>query len=204
MKIICIGRNYADHAKELGNEVPEEPVIFLKPETALLRNNEPFFIPDFAEEFHYETEMVVKINRVGKSIAPQFAHRYYEEIGMGIDFTARDLQNKLKAKGLPWERAKAFDRSAGISKHFIPKQRFKDVQNINFSLMVNGQERQKGYTGDMLFKVDDIIAYVSKFFTLKIGDLIYTGTPQGVGQVNIGERFEVFLENEKMMDFLIK
>ncbi len=204
MKIICIGRNYVDHAKELGNEVPEEPVIFLKPETALLRNNEPFFIPDFAEEFHYETEMVVKINRVGKSIAPQFAHRYYDEIGMGIDFTARDLQSKLKEKGLPWERAKAFERSAGISKHFISKKRFKDIQNLNFTLLVNGQERQKGFTGDMLFKVDDIIAYVSKFFTLKIGDLIYTGTPQGVGPVNIGERFEVFLENEKMMDFLIK
>ncbi|GAF04413.1 fumarylacetoacetate hydrolase family protein [Saccharicrinis fermentans] len=204
MKIICIGRNYVNHAKELGNEVPEEPVIFLKPDTALLRNNDPFFVPDFAEEFHYETEMVVKINRLGKSIAPQFAHRYYEEIGMGIDFTARDLQSKLKSKGLPWERAKAFDHSAGISKNFISKHRFKDVQNLNFSLLINGEERQKGYTGDMLFKVDDIIAYVSKFFTLKIGDLIYTGTPAGVGKVNIGDRFEVFLENEKMMDFLIK
>ena len=204
MKIICIGRNYVDHAKELGNEIPEEPVIFLKPETALLRNNSPFFIPDFAEEFHYETELVIKINRVGKSIASEFAHRYYDEIGMGIDFTARDLQSKLKAKGLPWERAKGFDQSAGISKHFIPKQLFKDIQNINFSLLVNGIERQKGYTGDMLFKVDDIIAYVSRFFTLKIGDLIYTGTPQGDGKVNIGDRFEVFLENQKMMDFLIK
>ena len=204
MKIICIGRNYINHAKELGNDVPEEPVIFFKPDTALLRNNEPFFVPDFAEEFHYETEMVVKINRLGKNIAPQFAHRYYEEIGMGIDFTARDLQSKLKAKGLPWEKAKAFDRSAGISKHFISKHRFKDIQNLNFKLLVNGEERQVGYTGDMLFKVDDIIAYVSKFFTLKIGDLIYTGTPAGVGKVNIGERFEVYLENEKMMDFLIK
>ncbi|WP_066629543.1 fumarylacetoacetate hydrolase family protein [Labilibacter marinus] len=204
MKIICIGRNYADHAKELGNQVPSEPVIFLKPDTALLRNNDPFFVPDFAEEFHYETELVVKINRLGKNISKQFAPRYYEEVGMGMDFTARDLQSKLKAKGLPWERAKAFDHSAGISKSFISKQSFKDIQNLNFKLLVNGEERQIGYTGDMLFKVDEIIAYVSKFFTLKIGDLIYTGTPAGVGRVNIGERFEVFLENQKMMDFLIK
>ncbi len=204
MKIICIGRNYVNHAKELGNKVPEEPVIFFKPDTALLRNNEPFFIPDFAEEFHYETELVVKINRLGKNIAPQFAHRYYEEIGMGIDFTARDLQSKLKLEGLPWEKAKAFDRSAAISKVFISKHRFKDIQNINFKLLVDGNERQNGYTGNMIFNVDDIIAYVSKFFTLKIGDLIYTGTPAGVGKVNIGERFEVFLEKEKMMDFLIK
>ncbi len=204
MKIICIGRNYVNHAKELGNQVPAEPVIFLKPDTALLRNNDPFFVPDFAQEFHYETELVVKINRLGKNIAPQFAHRYYEEIGMGIDFTARDLQSKLKAKGLPWEKAKAFDKSAGISKQFISKNRFKDIQNLQFKLLVNGEERQNGYTGDMIFKVDEIISYVSQFFTLKIGDLIYTGTPEGVGKVNIGERFEVFLENEKMMDFLIK
>jgi len=204
MKIICIGRNYAKHAAELKNEVPEEPVIFLKPDTALLRNNQPFFIPDFASEFHYETELVVKINRLGKNIATQFAHRYYDEIGMGIDFTARDLQSKLKEKGLPWERAKAFDSSAAISKMFIPTTKIKDIQNLNFKLLINGQERQTGYTGDMLFKVDEIIAYVSQFFTLKIGDLIFTGTPAGVGKVNIGERFEVFLENEKMMDFLIK
>ncbi len=204
MKIICIGRNYAKHAKELSNEVPEEPVIFLKPDTALLRNNDPFFIPDFAEDFHYETELVVKINRLGKNIGKQFAYRYYNEIGMGIDFTARDLQAKLKEKGLPWERAKAFDHSAGISKKFIDKKKFKDIQNINFKLLVNGEERQVGYTGDMLFKVDEIIEYVSKFFTLKIGDLIYTGTPAGVGPVKIGDHFEVFLEKEKMMDFFIK
>ncbi len=204
MKIICIGRNYAKHAKELQNEVPEEPVIFLKPDTALLRNNDPFFIPEFAEDFHYETELVVKIDRLGKNIGKQFAHRYYSEIGMGIDFTARDLQAKLKDKGLPWERAKAFDHSAAISKKFIDKNKFKDIQNINFKLLVNNEERQIGYTGDMLFKVDEIIEYVSKFFTLKIGDLIYTGTPAGVGSVKIGDHFEVFLENEKMMDFLIK
>ncbi len=204
MKIICIGRNYAKHAKELQNEVPEEPVIFLKPDTALLRNNDPFFIPEFAEDFHYETELVVKIDRLGKNIGKQFAHRYYSEIGMGIDFTARDLQAKLKDKGLPWERAKAFDHSAAISKKFIDKNKFKDIQNINFKLLVNNEERQMGYTGDMLFKVDEIIEYVSKFFTLKIGDLIYTGTPAGVGSVKIGDHFEVFLENEKMMDFLIK
>ncbi len=204
MKIICVGRNYVDHAKELNNQVPDEPVLFLKPDTALLRNNDPFFVPDFAEEFHYETELVVKINRLGKHIAPEFAHRYYEEIGMGIDFTARDLQSKLKAKGLPWEKAKAFDHSAGISKYFVPKSKFKDIQNINFKLLVDGEIRQEGNTHQMLFKVDELIAYISKFFTLKIGDLIYTGTPSGVGKVSIGERFEVFLENEKMMDFLIK
>ncbi|WP_075603922.1 fumarylacetoacetate hydrolase family protein [Saccharicrinis aurantiacus] len=204
MKIICIGRNYADHAKELKNQIPSEPVIFIKPDTALLRNNDPFFVPDFAEDFHYEAELVVKINRLGKHIAPEFAHRYYDEIGMGIDFTARDLQSKLKEKGLPWEKAKAFDASAGISKQFVPKSKFKDVQNINFKLLVNGELRQDGNTNDMLFKIDDIIAYVSKFFTLKIGDLIYTGTPAGVGRVTIGERFEVFLEDDKMMDFLIK
>ncbi len=204
MKIICIGRNYARHASELKNEIPEEPVIFLKPDTALLRNNDPFFVPDFASDFHYEAELVVKINRLGKNIGRQFAHRYYSEVGMGIDFTARDLQSKLKEKGLPWEKAKAFDHSAAISKRFIPVSSFKDIQNLNFRLIVNDELRQEGFTGDMLFKVDEIIAYVSKFFTLKIGDLIYTGTPEGVGSVKIGDRFEVLLENEKMMDFLIK
>ncbi len=204
MKIICIGRNYAKHANELQNEVPKEPVIFLKPDTALLRNNDPFFIPEFAEDFHFETELVVKIDRLGKNIGRQFAHRYYSEIGMGIDFTARDLQAKLKEKGLPWERAKAFDHSAAISMKFIDKNKFKDIQNVSFKLLINGQERQLGYTGDMIFKVDEIIEYVSKFFTLKIGDLIYTGTPAGVGSVNIGDHFEVFLEKEKMMDFLVK
>lgn len=204
MKIICIGRNYVKHVQELNNVIPDEPVIFLKPETALLRNNQPFFVPDFANEFHYETELVVKINRLGKNIGKQFANRYYSEVGMGIDFTARDLQSKLKEKGLPWERAKAFDSSAAISKSFMSTSKFKDVQNVNFKLLVNGEERQAGFTGHMLFKVDEIIAYVSRFFTLKIGDLIYTGTPAGVGAVNIGDRFEVFLENEKMMDFLIK
>ncbi len=204
MKIICIGRNYAKHAGELNNEIPEEPVIFLKPDTALLRNNDPFFVPDFAADFHYETELVVKINKLGKNISKQFAHRYYNEIGMGIDFTARDLQSELKEKGLPWERAKAFDHSAAISKKFISVSSFKDIQNLNFRLIINDEVRQTGYTGDMLFKVDEIIAYVSKFFTLKIGDLIYTGTPEGVGSVKIGDRFEVMLENHKMMDFLIK
>ncbi len=204
MKIICIGRNYSRHASELKNEIPEEPVVFLKPDTALLRNNDPFFIPDFASEFHYETELVVKINRLGKNIGRQFAHRYYSEVGMGIDFTARDLQSELKEKGLPWERAKAFDHSAAISKRFIPVTSFRDIQNLKFQLIVNDEVRQVGYTGDMLFKVDEIIAYVSRFFTLKIGDLIYTGTPEGVGSVKIGDRFEVVLENEKMMDFLIK
>ena len=203
MKILCIGRNYEEHARELKNPLPPEPVVFSKPDSAILRANNPFFIPDFANEFHHEVEIVVRINRLGKNIAPQFANRYYEEIGIGIDFTARDLQDELRSKGLPWEKCKAFDGSAAISE-FVSKSRYKDVQNINFRLDINGQTRQKGNTFDMIFTIDQIIAHVSEYFTLKIGDLIYTGTPAGVGTVAIGDRLQAYIEEEVMMDFLIK
>jgi len=203
MKILCIGRNYVDHIKELNNQMPTEPVIFAKPDSALLLKNRPFFIPDFAKEFHHEVEMVVKINRIGKNIAPQFAHRYYEEVGLGIDFTARDLQSKLKEKGLPWEKAKAFDGSAVLSE-FISKDEFKNIQDIDFKLEVNGETRQRGNTSLMIHSVDEIIAHVSQYFTLKIGDLIYTGTPAGVGAVKINDRLQGYLGDKMMFDFLIK
>ncbi|MBS2098484.1 fumarylacetoacetate hydrolase family protein [Carboxylicivirga linearis] len=203
MKILCIGRNYVDHIKELNNQMPTEPVIFAKPDSALLLKNRPFFIPDFAQEFHHEVEMVVKINRIGKNIAPQFANRYYEEIGLGIDFTARDLQSKLKEKGLPWEKAKAFDGSAVLSE-FVSKDEFKNIQDIDFKLDVNGETRQQGNTSLMINSVDEIIAHVSQYFTLKIGDLIYTGTPAGVGPVKINDRLQGYLGDKMMFDFLIK
>ena len=204
MKIICIGRNFADHAKELGNEKPSSPVIFLKPDTALLRNNDPFFIPDFSEEIHHEIELVIKINRLGKNIQPKFAHKYYDEIGLGIDFTARDLQFDLREKGLPWEKAKAFDSSAALSKKFIPKSELGDLSNLSFHLEKNGKKVQVGNTKQMLFKIEEIICYVSKYFTLKIGDLIYTGTPSGVGKVDINDELTGYLKNYKMFDFKIK
>lgn len=207
MKIICVGMNYAKHIDELhGTDFkrPEEPVIFMKPDSALLRVNTPFFIPDFASEFHYETELVVRINRLGRAINRKFAHRYYNEVAMGIDFTARDLQRKLMAAGLPWETSKGFDQSAAISE-FIPlSEAGGDIQNIDFHLDVNGECRQHGNTRDMLFSVDEIIAYVSQFFTLKIGDYIYTGTPVGVGPVAIGDRLQAYIGDRMMMDFLIK
>ncbi|NOZ46668.1 MAG: fumarylacetoacetate hydrolase family protein [Chlorobi bacterium] len=203
MKIIAIGRNYINHAKELNNPVPEKPVFFMKPETAIIRNNKPFFYPDFSENIHYETEIVIKIDKLGKHIAEKFAHRYYREIGIGIDFTARDLQQKAKEKGLPWEIAKAFDGSAPLSE-FVSVNNFKDINNLNFSLKINNKTVQNGTTSDMIFSFDKIIAYVSQFVTLKIGDLIFTGTPAGVGPVNINDRLEAFIENEKMLDFLIK
>ncbi|MCU4176772.1 fumarylacetoacetate hydrolase family protein [Carboxylicivirga sp. N1Y90] len=203
MKILCIGRNYVDHIKELNNQMPGEPVIFSKPDSALLLKNKPFFIPDFAKDFHYEVEVVIKINRLGKNIAPQFAHRYFDEIGLGIDFTARDLQSKLKEKGLPWEKAKAFDGSAVLSE-FVSKDKFKDVQNIDFHLNVNDETRQNGNTSLMIYPIDEIIAHVSQFFTLKIGDLIYTGTPAGVGPITINDRMQGYLQGEKMFDFLVK
>lgn len=202
MKIICIGRNYADHIAELGNERPTDPVIFMKPDTALLRENKPFYYPDFSKEIHYEVELLVKIKKEGKSVEPKFAHKYYDEIGLGIDFTARDLQNELKDKGLPWERSKAFNDSAVISK-FVSKEGF-DIANINFGLSLNGSEVQKGNTSLMLWPVDELIAHVSKFFTLKIGDILFTGTPKGVGPVKIGDRLTGFLETESMFDFEIK
>ena len=203
MKIICIGRNYAAHAKELNNPVPGEPVIFLKPDTALLAKKMPFFYPDFSKDVHYEAELVVRIDKVGKNIPQQFAHKYYSQLSVGIDFTARDLQQEYKKNGLPWERAKAFDGSAPVGK-FIDKEQFSNLNELNFSLKINGEERQRGNTANMLFSIDAIIAYVSTFFTLKIGDLLFTGTPEGVGPVNIGDKMEAYIENQKVFDLKIK
>ena len=203
MKIICIGRNYAEHAKEMNAAVPTEPVFFLKPDTAVIKDNAPFYYPDFSKEIHHEVELILKINKVGKNIDPQFANKYYDEIGIGIDFTARDLQAKCKEKGLPWEKAKAFDGSAPVGR-FIDKKKLKDINNINFQLNINGKTVQKGNTKDLLFPFDTVIAYVSKFFTLKTGDLIYTGTPEGVGPVVIGDRLQASIENEELLDFQIK
>lgn len=203
MKIICIGRNYAEHAKEMNAPVPAEPVFFLKPDTAIIKNNLPFYYPDFTKEIHHEVELVLKINKPGKNIDEKFANKYYEEIGIGIDFTARDIQAKCKEKGLPWEKAKAFDGSAPIGK-FIPKKKLTDIDNINFNLMVNGNVVQVGNTRDLLFKFDEIIAYVSTFFTLKKGDLIYTGTPAGVGPIKIGDKLAASIENELLLAFEIK
>ena len=203
MKIIAIGQNYVAHNKELNNENPTEPVVFMKPDSALLRNNKPFFIPDFTNNVHYETELIVKINRLGKNIAPRFAHRYYSEIGLGIDFTARDVQQKLRAEGKPWELCKAFDNSAVIGK-FLPAEKFENIQDIQFHLDINGKTVQKGNTADMIFPVNELIAYISRFFTLKIGDIIFTGTPAGVGIVNINDRLEGYIFDEKMFDFKVK
>lgn len=204
MKIICIGRNYSEHAKELKNEVPAEPVYFMKPDSALLLRNRPFYIPDFSNEIHHEVELVVKIGRLGKNIQEKFAHRYYDEIGLGVDFTARDIQRECKAKGLPWEKAKGFDSSAVLSNEFISKSELGDVNNIAFSMKKNGEVVQDGNSSDMLFNIDAIIAYVSRFMTLKMGDLIYTGTPAGVGPVAIGDRLEGFIGDRQMFDFQIK
>jgi len=203
MKIICIGRNYSEHAKELKNEVPTEPVYFMKPDSALLLRNRPFYIPDFSNEIHHEVELVVKIARLGKNIQEKFAHRYYDEIGLGVDFTARDIQSECKAKGLPWEKAKGFDSSAVLSE-FLPKSELGDVNQIAFSMKKNGEVIQDGNSSDMLFNIDAIIAYVSRFMTLKMGDLIYTGTPAGVGPVAIGDRLEGFIGEKQMFDFQIK
>ncbi|SHE95921.1 2-keto-4-pentenoate hydratase/2-oxohepta-3-ene-1,7-dioic acid hydratase (catechol pathway) [Mariniphaga anaerophila] len=204
MKIICIGRNYADHARELNNKVPDEPVFFLKPDSAILRNNDPFYIPDWTNEVHHEIELVLKVCRIGKNIEKRFAHRYYDHIGLGVDFTARDVQNELKQKGLPWEKAKAFDQAAVISNTFFPVEEFTDLQNINFGLDINQQTVQKGNSGSMLFDFDSIISHISKYITLKIGDLIYTGTPAGVGPVKIGDQLEGYLNNNKLLDFMVK
>jgi 2-keto-4-pentenoate hydratase/2-oxohepta-3-ene-1,7-dioic acid hydratase in catechol pathway len=203
MKIICIGRNYAEHAKELNNPLPKVPVFFLKPDTCLIQKNQPFFYPDFSDDIHYETEIVVRINKLGKHIQKKFAHTYYSEIGIGIDFTARDLQQKCKENGLPWEISKAFDNAAPISK-FLNIENFKDVQNINFHLDINGKTVQNGNIKDMIFSIDDIIEYVSQFITLRIGDLIFTGTPSGVGAVKIGDQLHAFIENESMLKVDIK
>ena len=204
MKIIAVGLNYESHNQEMKRTFSSsEPVIFMKPESAQLKDSKPFFIPDFSEEIHYETEIVVKINRLGKNIAEEFAHRYYEEITVGIDFTARDLQRNLKEKGLPWEISKGFDNSAAIGK-FVSKETFEDIQNIDFHLDINATTVQQGNTRDMIFSINKIIAYVSKFFTLKIGDLIFTGTPAGVGPVQINDYLEGYIENEKLLGFNIK
>jgi len=203
MKIICIGWNYHDHIKELKNEVPEEPVFFLKPDSALLKNNKPFFLPNFSNEVHHEVEMVLKINRLGKNIEEQFAERYFNEIGLGIDFTARDIQRNCKQKGKPWEIAKAFDQSAPISK-FLPIKKFNSIYNLNFSLDVNGKTVQQGNTKDMIFSFKKIISYVSTFMTLKIGDLIFTGTPPGVGTVSIGDHLSAKIEDTELLNFQVK
>ncbi len=207
MKIICIGRNYLDHIQELdGNRnAPPEPVFFMKPDTALLRNNDPFYVPDFSEEVHYETELVVKINRVVKAIEEKFAHRCYSEVGLGIDFTARDIQRKCMAGGLPWEICKAFDHSAAVSPRFLPLEELgKGIQDLEFGLELNGSSVQRGNTGQMIFPVDRIISYVSRFVTLKIGDLIFTGTPVGVGPVRPGDRLRASLEGNVLLDFDIR
>lgn len=203
MKIICIGRNYAEHAKELNNAIPTEPVFFMKPDTALLKDGEPFYYPDFTKDLHHEIEIVIKINKVGKHIEPEFAHKYYEEIGLGIDFTARDLQTIAKEKGLPWEKAKAFDGSAPLGK-FVNKSTLGNLANINFELKINEQSRQVGSTKDLLFNFDHIISYVSKFVTLKVGDLIYTGTPSGVGAVNIGDKLLGYINGDLFLEFEVK
>jgi len=206
MKIIAIGKNYANHIAEMKSEFDKfsgEPVVFMKPDTALLKNNAPFYYPDFSKEIHHEVEIVVKIAKEGKYIDEKFAHKYYDEIGIGIDFTARDVQAKLKAHSYPWELAKAFNGSAPVSE-FVPKTKFADLQNINFHLEVNGEKRQEGNTSMMIFKIDYLISFVSRFFTLKKGDLLFTGTPAGVGAVQIGDRLCAFIEGEKMLDFEIK
>ena len=202
MKIICIGRNYTKHIEELDNEKPKEPVIFMKPDSAVLLKNNPFIIPPFSQYIHYEVELLVKINRIGKFIDQKFAHKYYDEIGLGIDFTARDLQSKLKEKGLPWEKAKAFDGSAVIGK-FYNKSAL-DLENIKFQLLKNGQVVQDGESSHMLWKIDELIAYVSQYFTLKIGDVIFTGTPAGVGPVEPNDQLKGMLEGKEMFQIKIK
>ena len=204
MKILAVGMNYAEHNKELNNSfLPTEPVIFSKPESSLNRDGKPFFVPDFAERFDYETEIVVKINKLGKNIAERFAYRYYDELTVGIDFTARDLQEKLKEKGLPWDICKGFDGAAAIGE-FVNKSEIPDIQNLNFRLDVDGRTAQTGWTGDMIFTVDKIISYVSKFFTLKTGDLIFTGTPVGVGPVSENQLLEGFVEDRKLLELKVK
>jgi 2-keto-4-pentenoate hydratase/2-oxohepta-3-ene-1,7-dioic acid hydratase in catechol pathway len=203
MKLICIGRNYTDHIKELENEKPTEPVVFLKPDTAILLKKQPFFIPDFSDDVHHEVEVLVKIKKVGKHIDKKFAHKYYDEIGLGIDFTARDLQAQLKAKGLPWEKAKAFDGAAVIGQ-WLPKINFQNINDINFSLKMNDVIVQTGNTALMLWKIDELIEYVSKYFTLKIGDIIFTGTPAGVGKVFANDILKGYIENEELFSIKIK
>lgn len=203
MKIICIGRNYTEHIEELANERPEEPVVFLKPDTSILLKKQPFFIPDFSDDIHHEVEVLVKIDRIGKYIDPKFSHKYYSQIGLGIDFTARDLQAKLKEKGLPWEKAKGFDGAAVVG-NWVDKTQFESMDTLNFYLEKNGDKVQVGQTANMLWKIDEIIAYVSQYFTLKIGDIIFTGTPSGVGRVQANDVLEGYLETEKIFSIRVK
>lgn len=203
MKIICVGRNYNAHVKELKNEVPTEPVLFLKPQTAIPIKNQPFFYPDFSKDVHFEVELVIKICKVGKHIATEFAHKYYNEIGIGIDFTARDIQEECKKKGLPWEKAKAFDGSAAVG-DFIDKKSLGNLNNLAFSLQQNGVVKQSGNSSDMIFTIDELVAYISRYFTLKIGDLIFTGTPEGVGPIAVGDQLEGFLFEKKLLDIKVR
>jgi 2-keto-4-pentenoate hydratase/2-oxohepta-3-ene-1,7-dioic acid hydratase in catechol pathway len=203
MKIICIGRNYTNHIAELQNERPTEPVVFMKPDSAVLLKQHPFVLPEFSNEVHHEIELIVKINKVGKYIEPKFAHKYYDEISVGIDFTARDLQDQLKAKGLPWEKAKAFDGSAVIGE-FVSKEQFSSLEDVNFELLKNGEIAQKGNSSLMLWKIDELVAYVSQFFTLKIGDIIFTGTPEGVAAVQPNDILEGFLEGQQLFRIQVK
>lgn len=204
MKIFAIGRNYVEHIQELNNERPDEPVVFTKPDTAILRNNAPFYLPDFSKDIHHEVELVLRICKEGKNIEEKFAHKYFDAIGLGIDFTARDLQQKAKEKGLPWDIAKGFNGSAPMSDKFIPVSEFKNLKDINFSLQIDGELKQKGNTSLMLFSFDYIIAYLSKFFTLRTGDLIFTGTPKGVSAVKAGNVLSGYIENEKLLEFEVK
>ena len=204
MRIFAVGRNYAEHIKELNNERPDEPVIFTKPDTALLRNNSPFFYPDFSKDIHHEVELVLRICKEGKNIAEKFASRYFDAIGIGIDFTARDLQQKAKEKGLPWDIAKGFNGSAPLSDKFIAVKEFRNLKDINFRLTINGGIRQQGNTNLMIFSFDYIVSYLSRFFTLRTGDLIFTGTPKGVGPVQAGDTLAAYIENEKLLEFEVR
>lgn len=198
MKIFAVGRNYADHAKELGNSVPSEPIIFMKPETAVLKNNAPFYYPYFSQNIHFEVELLIKISKEGKNIEPRFAHKYYSELGIGIDFTARDLQDQAKAKGLPWDLAKGFNGSAPMS-GFLPLSKIENLKNIDFSITLNGVEKQHGNSSQMIFDFSHLVSYISKFITLKKGDVVFTGTPAGVGAVAVGDVLEAYLGKEKML-----
>ncbi|SEA56606.1 fumarylacetoacetate hydrolase family protein [Psychroflexus halocasei] len=204
MKIICIGRNYADHAAELKNEKPTESVVFMKPDSALLPKKQPFVIPEFSKDVHHEVELLVRINRLGKHIQSKFAHKYYDQIGLGLDFTARDLQNSLKEKGLPWEKAKSFDGAAVVSNQWLSVSDFENLNDINFTLEKNNEIVQEGNSSQMLWKIDEIISYVSQYFTLKIGDIIFTGTPKGVGQVKPGDKLIARIEDKELINLNIK
>ena len=203
MKIICVGRNYFDHIYELKNEKPDSPILFLKPETSIIQNKQPFFIPDFSNDVQYEVEVLIKINRLGKAISPQFSHKYYDKIGLGIDFTARDIQNKLKKDSLPWEKSKSFDGSALIG-NWINKKNIDNLNNLEFRLTKNGDVVQKGNTSEMIWKIDELISKISKFFTLKIGDIIFTGTPSGVGRVNENDKLVGYINDKECFSIKIK